>query len=85
MMHRHGAKNVAKPVALGEKQRTRFALEWILEASERQSGQTVEERLARELIAVVQGSSKALEKKEEVHKFAMVNRSVMFSASQFAR
>jgi small subunit ribosomal protein S7 len=85
MMHRHGAKNVAKPVALGEKQRTRFALEWILEASKQRSGQTVEERLARELIAIVQGTSDALKKKEEVHKFAMVNRCVDFFFSASAR
>jgi Ribosomal protein S7p/S5e len=74
MMHRQGTKNIAKPVALGEKQRTRFALQWILKASEKKNGKTVEERLAREIIAVVQGSSEALKKKEEVHRFAMVNR-----------
>jgi Ribosomal protein S7p/S5e len=78
MIHRRGAKNVVKPVALGEKQRTRFALQWILAASDKKSGQTVEERLAREFIAVLQGTSDALRKKEEVHRFAMVNRSVGF-------
>lgn len=85
MMHRHGAKNVAKPVALGEKQRTRFALEWILEQSKHRSGQTFEERLARELIAIVQGESDVLEKKKKVHQFAMVNRFVTFSSSRSAR
>lgn len=74
---RVGAKTNYKPVALQEKQRTRFAVQWILKASEAKTGQTVEERLAREFIAVLQGSSDALKKKEEVHKFAMVNRSVM--------
>jgi len=74
LTHRHGAKNVHKPVALGEKQRTRYALQWILKASDKKPGQTLEERLAREFIAVLQGSSDALEKKKEVHRFAMVNR-----------
>jgi small subunit ribosomal protein S7 len=71
---RRGAKQIFRPVALGEKQRIRYALDWILEASKNKNGQTVEERVARELIAVLHGESAALKKKEEVHKFAMVNR-----------
>lgn len=63
-----------KPVALGEKERTRYAVEWILKASKSKSGQTLEERLAREMISVIQGNSEALKKKEEVHKQAMANR-----------
>lgn len=76
LSHRHGAKNVHKPVALGEKQRTRFAVRWILEASDSKPGKTLEERLAREVIAVLEGNSKALAKKMELHRFAMVNRYV---------
>ena len=53
LTHRHGAKNVHKPVALGEKQKTRFAVQWILEASDSKPGKTSEERLAREIIAVL--------------------------------
>jgi len=74
LAHRHGSKNVHKPVALGEKQRTRFAVQWILEASNSKPGKTLEERLAREVIAVLEGNSKALAKKMELHRFAMVNR-----------
>ena len=76
LTHRHGAKNVHKPVALGEKQRTRFAVQWILEASDSKPGKTLEERLAREVIAVLEGNSKALAKRMELHRFAMVNRYV---------
>ena len=74
MIHKHGTKNVAKPVALGEKQRMKFAVKWILEASYGKMGKKIQERLAREMVAVVQGNSQALRKKEEVHNFAMVNR-----------
>jgi len=74
LTHRHGAKNVHKPIALGEKQRTRFAVQWILEASDSKPGKTLEERLAREVIAVLEGNSKALAKKMELHRVAMVNR-----------
>ncbi|KAI0043497.1 ribosomal protein S7 [Auriscalpium vulgare] len=73
--HRHGAKTVARPIALGEKQRTRYAVDWILKTvKEKKNGQTLEERLARELIAVLNGDSGVLKKKEEAHRFAMVNR-----------
>ena len=74
LTHRHGAKNVHKPVALGEKQKTKFAVRWILEASDSKPGKTLEERLAREVVAVLEGTSKALAKKMELHRLAMVNR-----------
>ncbi|KAG6839944.1 hypothetical protein H0H87_012652 [Tephrocybe sp. NHM501043] len=74
LSHRHGGKAVLKPIALGEKQRIRYSVKEILEASKAKVGRTVEERLAREMIAIVQGQSKALEKKEGIHKLAMVNR-----------
>ncbi|KAG5637743.1 hypothetical protein H0H81_003381 [Sphagnurus paluster] len=74
LMHKQGGKMVAKPVALGEKQRTRYAVQAILKASKSKIGRTVEERLARELIAIVQGHSVALEEKLRIHQFAMVNR-----------
>jgi small subunit ribosomal protein S7 len=77
LAHRRGTKTVYKPIALGEKQRVRFALQWILKASDSKAGQTLEERLAREFIAVIQGKSTAITRKEEVHQFAMVNRCVV--------
>jgi small subunit ribosomal protein S7 len=73
---RRGAKAIFRPVALGEKQRIRFAMTWILDASKNQNGQTVEERIAREVIAVLNGQSSALKRKEEAHKLATVNRYV---------
>lgn len=76
-VRRHGSKTIVKPVALGEKQRVKFAVQWLLEASKSKTGRTAEERLARELVAVIQGNSSALKKKEEVHTLAMVNRLVL--------
>jgi small subunit ribosomal protein S7 len=75
-MHKKGAKNIASPMPLSEKQRTRFGVEWILQASEKKAGKSLEIRLAKEMVAVVQGTSEALKKKEEVHRFAMLNRCV---------
>jgi small subunit ribosomal protein S7 len=76
MSHTHGGKIVSRPIALSEKQRTRYALKWILKACDNRPGQTLEERLAREIIATVQGTSSVLVEKERVHTFAMVNRYV---------
>ncbi|KAF8352180.1 ribosomal protein S7 domain-containing protein [Amanita rubescens] len=69
-----GAKSVPTPLPLSEKQRTRYAVRWILKASNGKPGRTLEERLARELIAVVRGQSAALDDKLRVHKSAMINR-----------
>ena len=76
MSHTHGGKIVSRPIALSEKQRTRYAVKWILRASENRMGQTLEERLAREIIATIQGTSSVLAEKERAHTFAMVNRCV---------
>ena len=51
-------------------------MRWILEASDSKPGKTLEERLAREVIAILEGNSKALAKKMELHRVAMVNRCV---------
>jgi small subunit ribosomal protein S7 len=76
MSHTHGGKIVSRPIALSEKQRTRYAVKWILKACDNRPGQTLEERLAREVIATVQGTSSVLVEKERAHTFAMVNRYV---------
>lgn len=54
----------------------RAGLKAIIAASESRPGKSLEVRLAREMIAVVQGESKSLGEKERLHKLAMVNRSV---------
>jgi small subunit ribosomal protein S7 len=89
MSHTQGGKIVSRPVALSEKQRTRYAVKWILKACDNRPGQTLEERLAREIIATVQGTSSVLAEKGRVHTFAMVNRFVfvmlhMLCPSSFA-
>lgn len=71
---RRSVKVIQKPIALSERHRTRFAIKWLLLASRNRKEKTLEERLAKEVIAVLQGSSEALKKREEMHKLAMVNR-----------
>ena len=72
-MHKKSAKVIAMPMALSEKQRTQFGVEWILQVSEKRTGKSLDVRLAQKIVAVIQGSSEA-RKKEEVHRFAMLNR-----------
>lgn len=67
-------------MALGEKQRTRYAVQAILNTiKKKDEKKPLDWRLARELIAVIQGTSEAIKKREEIHKFAMVNRYATFS------
>lgn len=77
MSWKQGAKMRTIPIALSEKQRTRGAIKAILAASEKRAGQNVAERVAREIVGVLQGESEALRKKEDAHKVAMVNRFVI--------
>ncbi|EJD02360.1 ribosomal protein S7 [Fomitiporia mediterranea MF3/22] len=72
--HRHSTKDVQIPIALNEKQQVRYAVKWMLKASDFRGGRTVEERLAREIVQVLSGSSTALRQKETLHQLATVNR-----------
>ena len=75
LMHKHAGKVVGKPIALSEKQRTRFAVKAILDVISKKPGR-LDEKLAREMIGIVQGSSEVLKKKQDIHQVAMVNRYV---------
>ncbi|OAX39135.1 ribosomal protein S7 [Rhizopogon vinicolor AM-OR11-026] len=72
--YKRAGKNVVRPAALTEKQRVRAGVHAVIAASKNKNGKTLEERLAREIIAVVNGDSKAITDKELAHKQAMVNR-----------
>lgn len=74
--HRHATKEIVIPVALNEKQQVRRAVLWMLKESETRGGRTVEERLAREVVLVLNGTSKALKDRDALHRLAMVNRYV---------
>ncbi|KAJ7180469.1 ribosomal protein S7 domain-containing protein [Mycena filopes] len=85
-----GAKTTFTPVALSEKQRTHYGILWLLAACRSRTGRRLEERLAREMIDIVQRIQEAslmspdqlkqhrfpglLGHKQDQHKFAMINR-----------
>ncbi|KAI5986205.1 ribosomal protein S7 domain-containing protein [Pisolithus albus] len=72
--HKYGTKSLQVPYALTEKQRIHAGVKAVLAASDSRPGKSVDIRLARELIGVLQGESKAIVEKERLHKLAMVNR-----------
>lgn len=71
-------KVMAHPIALSEKQRTRMALKWLVDASDSRPEQTLAERLAREMIDVVKldEDNAVIKKKAQLHKFAILHRCV---------
>lgn len=70
-----GGKNVGVPVALRQEQSRRRAIVSIITASSKRNDSHVSTRLAKEVIAVLEGNSTTLTRKEEMHRQAMVNRS----------
>ncbi|PIL35187.1 hypothetical protein GSI_02977 [Ganoderma sinense ZZ0214-1] len=71
---KRAAKQYVFPMPLSERQRTTTAIRWIWEAAKTRGGRHVEERLAREIIAIVKGESEVLKKKSDVHKLAVLHR-----------
>jgi small subunit ribosomal protein S7 len=71
-----GAKTRLVPVPLADKQRTFYAVKWLLKQSDNRGEQKLEQRLAKEVIAIIEGSSRVLNQKAEVHKVALANRYV---------
>jgi hypothetical protein len=73
---RKRSKVVLTPLALDERQRTRQGIVWLLKASERgrKSGVPREQRVAREVLAILEGNSDVFKWLEERHKVGMANR-----------
>ncbi|KAF9991553.1 hypothetical protein BGZ80_005530 [Entomortierella chlamydospora] len=70
-----GSKVLQVPNPMTERQRRRKAIVWILEASDKRKGENYfKDRLASEFLAVVNGNSGALAKKNQQHKMALANR-----------
>jgi small subunit ribosomal protein S7 len=71
---KQGGKNIQVPLPLSERQATRRGITAILEASKKRSDAELSVRLAKEILAVVEGTSNTLQRKEEAHKIALINR-----------
>lgn len=71
------AKNFTIPVPLTPRQRNRMALMWILSSSDSRASNDFPVRLCDELLNVLAGSSKIMDKRALNHKMAITNRSYL--------
>ncbi|KAE8223319.1 hypothetical protein CF319_g3644 [Tilletia indica] len=69
-----GGKIVQIPIPLNPRQSMHRGIKAIIDASKKRNDRYLPTRLAREIIAVLEGSSSVLSRKEEQHKVAMANR-----------
>ncbi|KAK0530431.1 hypothetical protein OC842_003934 [Tilletia horrida] len=69
-----GGKITQIPIPLNPRQSTHRGIKAIIEASKKRSDRYISTRIAREMVAVLEGSSSVLSRKEEQHKVAMANR-----------
>ncbi|WFD39716.1 uncharacterized protein MJAP1_002696 [Malassezia japonica] len=71
---KQGGKTMQVPIPLNARQSTRRAIVWIIEASRRRADRAISRRLAVEMLAVLEGNSSVLSRKDEAHKIGTVNR-----------
>ncbi|WFD30296.1 hypothetical protein MSPP1_001313 [Malassezia sp. CBS 17886] len=71
---KQGGKTMQVPLPLNPRQSTRRAIVWIIDASRRRADRSISHRLAVEVLAVLEGNSSVLTRKDEQHKVGMVNR-----------
>ena len=69
-----GGKSTPIPVPLNLKLRRRNALNWILENADKRIEAKLADRVAREIIAVAEGTSSAWDKRLMTHKAAVTAR-----------
>jgi small subunit ribosomal protein S7 len=72
---KRGMKNVLTPIPLTEKQRNRIAFEWILQEAQKSRKADIGTRIGMELVSILDKTSNLLQKKVQVHKQALANRS----------
>ena len=71
---KQGGKTMQVPIPLNERQSTRRALVWIIDASNRRLDRMISRRLAVEVLAVLEGNSSVLSRRDELHKVGTNNR-----------
>ncbi|KAJ2378498.1 hypothetical protein IW150_000755 [Coemansia sp. RSA 2607] len=72
---RQGSKVIQVPRALNLRQRRRRAIVWLLESAARRNERQLHLRLSGEIQAIINGTSGVLEKKLQLHKTVLANRS----------
>ena len=71
---RVGGATYQVPVEVRPERREALAIRWLIAAAKSRNENTMEERLAGELIDAVQGRGAAVKKREDTHKMADANK-----------
>ena len=71
---RVGGATYQVPVEVRPERREALAIRWLIDASRKRNENTMEERLAGELIDAVQSRGTAVKKREDTHKMADANK-----------
>lgn len=69
-----GGKTLQVPIPLNQRQSTRRALKWIIQASDRRADRAIGRRLAVEVLSILEGNSSVLSRRDEQHKIGTNNR-----------
>jgi small subunit ribosomal protein S7 len=71
---RVGGATYQVPVEVRPERREALAIRWLITAAKNRNENTMEERLAGELLDAVNGRGTAVKKREDTHKMAQANR-----------
>lgn len=71
---RVGGATYQVPVEVRPERREALAIRWLIDASRKRNENTMEERLAGELMDAVQSRGSAVKKREDTHKMADANK-----------
>ena len=71
---RVGGSTYQIPVEVKPKRRDALAMRWLIEGARKRTENTMEERLAGELMEAVEKRGRAVKKREDTHKMAEANR-----------
>jgi small subunit ribosomal protein S7 len=72
---KRGMKQVQTPIPLTDRQRQRVGIQWVVKEAEKSRKHPFGVRLGMELCAILDGTSVLLNRKTQVHKQALSNRS----------
>jgi small subunit ribosomal protein S7 len=71
---RVGGANYQVPIEVKPERRTALALRWIISYAKARSEQTMEEKIAAELMAAARGEGASMKKRDDTHRMAEANR-----------
>lgn len=71
---RVGGANYQVPLPVASSRQNALAFRWLIDAARSRKGTSMQQRLANELLDILDGTGAALKKKEDVHRMAEANK-----------